>query len=342
MNQFSIPEKVDRVMSGGRRALILMHDNPDPDAIASSYAMQHLLRDCYQLVSDIAYGGLISRAENRAMVRILKIQIKKSRYIRWQKYDRIILLDTQPGAGNNSLPPGAACHLVIDHHPRRRGLKSEIDVIVPHVGATATIMTQWLQQRSIEISVSLATALSYAIRSETQDLGRETTEHDIQAYLSVFPKSSMRSLAHIAYPRLSDDYYETLSEALEKSRVYRNIMCIHMGDIPYPEIAAEMADLLLRRRGTSWCLCTGYYRTGLYLSLRASAPGADAGKVIKRCVPDRNMAGGHKSFAGGRVILEDGGADLEEVEARISRRFAGVFGYEDAVWKSLLGNTDDP
>jgi len=337
-----LPEKLDALFKGRKQGIILLHDNPDPDAIASSFALKLILQHCYALNPDLVYGGLISRAENRAMVQILKISLKKIHYVRWEKYDLIILIDTQPGAGNNSLPQGMKCHLVIDHHPRRNRLQSNMAVIYPGIGATATIMVNWLMQKHVPISSNLATALAYAIRSETQDLGRENSPQDVEAYLTVFPQASMRTLAHIAYPRLSDDYFKTLSYALERSVIYGNIMCIHIGEIPYPEITAEIADLFLRRRRTSWCLCTGKYKSNLYLSLRASSPGADAGRVIKKVVPDKNMAGGHNTFAGGRIALESGrAAERNEIEKRICLLFAGCFGYKEPDWKPLLGETED-
>ena len=53
------------------RVLILPHNNPDPDAIASAVALRYLLAEKFNLESYIAYQGIIGRAENRALVRYL-------------------------------------------------------------------------------------------------------------------------------------------------------------------------------------------------------------------------------------------------------------------------------
>jgi nanoRNase/pAp phosphatase (c-di-AMP/oligoRNAs hydrolase) len=44
--------------------LILTHNNPDPDAIASAVALNFLLANKLGVESHIAYEGIIGRAEN--------------------------------------------------------------------------------------------------------------------------------------------------------------------------------------------------------------------------------------------------------------------------------------
>src|SRR5690554_2469474 len=58
-----------------RRALILTHDNPDPDSMAAALALAQIFDQRAKLASTIAYGGIIGRAENRAMIRTLRIPI---------------------------------------------------------------------------------------------------------------------------------------------------------------------------------------------------------------------------------------------------------------------------
>ena len=285
----------------------------------------------------IVYGGLIGRAENQALVRELKIPLKKITRIKFESYDRIAMLDTQPGAGNNSLPLDVPCHIVIDHHPRKRGLKSDLVFIDTSYGATATILIEWLLMNEVEISTDLATALAYAIRTETQDLGRETSRCDIDAYLTVYPKANMRKLARIAYPKLPHSYFETLGSALLKAQMFRNLICVHIGDIPIPEIVAETADLMLRHRRTGWVFCTGRYKGSLILSMRSSSTKAKAGKLIKRLVPIRDNAGGHDQFAGGIIHLPTKQEEaIQLLEENLSEEFARLMGYDQPQWRPLL------
>jgi nanoRNase/pAp phosphatase (c-di-AMP/oligoRNAs hydrolase) len=329
--------RLDRVLEGHQNLLIVLHNNPDPDALASAYAFSYLAQKRYNIQPHIAYGGMISRAENRALVHELKIPLKKLDRIRYTSYTCIAVLDTQPGAGNNALPADVECQIVIDHHPRRHEVKSAFVMIDPHIGSTATLITQLVNAGGLAIPTDLATALSYAIRSETQDLGRETSEQDIEAYFMVYPKASMRKLARIIRPKLPRSYFVLLAKALQQAKVSRHLICAHLGDVAMPEIVAEMADMLLRHQRISWALCTGRFKKMLFMSLRSSNPKAKAGKIIKQLVPDQNNAGGHDTLAGGRISLDNLQEDeITILEIKISQQFAKLMGYANVEWKPLI------
>jgi len=68
--------KLLQVAKGHHRALILTHDNPDPDAVASACGLAYLLAHCAGLSTTAAYGGIIGRAENKAMLRVLHLPIQ--------------------------------------------------------------------------------------------------------------------------------------------------------------------------------------------------------------------------------------------------------------------------
>lgn len=326
-----------RVLGGQKRLLIVLHDNPDPDAMATAFALKYLTEEAFAIKATIAFGGLIERAENRAMVRELRIPLKRINRVRFDTYDRIALVDTQPDAANHSLPAHVDCHIVIDHHSRRRGRQSDFVVIDAGVGATATLLIEWLLVSELEISADLATALVYAIRSETQDLGREASKRDVQAYLTLYQRASIRKLARITHPKLPRSYFITLARVLRRTESFRNLICTHMGNVPYPEVVAEMADLLLKHQRIGWSLCTGRFKGWLYLSLRSANANARAGRVIRRLVPDKSAAGGHNTFAGGKVRLTDHTDEkINALEEKLTQDFAKAMGYETAEWRPLL------
>lgn len=333
--------ELDRVVAGQKKLLVIVHNNPDPDALASAFALSYIVQSRHGIVSDIAYGGLVSRPENMAMVRELKITLKKITRIRIENYDLVAMVDTQPGAGNNLLPSTVHCHIVIDHHPLRRTTHADFLLVRPELGTTATILIEWLSESGLSIPSDLATALAYAIRSETLDLGRETSKRDVKAYLTVFPKISIRKFARIAHPKLPRSYFIVLANTLQRTLCFRNLMCAHLGQVPAPEIVAEMADLLLQHKHMSWSLCSGRYKHYLLISIRSSNPRAEAGKIIQQLVPNPNNAGGHGMFAGGKIDLDGlDGEQINGLEKQISRDFARLLGYQDANWKPLLLKND--
>lgn len=328
----------DKLLADSKTLLIILHNNPDPDAIASGFALSYLTQKRYDLKASLAYGGYIIRAENKALVNTLKISLKHISRIKFSIYDRIAIVDSQPGAGNNSLPPDVHCHIVIDHHPQRKDIDSELILVDPEIGATSTLVMKLIEISGLPLSSELATALSYAISSETQDLGRETSVHDIEAYLKVFPLANIRYLSRIIHPKLPRSYFITLVSTLQRAMIFKNILCAHLGLVDSPEIIAQMADMLLQHHGTSWVLCTGRFKGNLLLSMRSSNPNAKAGVLIKKLVSDKNEAGGHDMFAGGKITVSDSGKqDYEALEQDLTNRFAKLMGYTQTIeWKPML------
>ena len=118
-----LSELIRRESRGGRW-LVLTHDNPDPDALASAMILSHVLRSAFRQRVTIAYGGIVGRAENREMVRSLHLKLSHVRNLSWKKYERFALVDTQPRSGNHQLPQRITPDIVLDHHPGRASTQS--------------------------------------------------------------------------------------------------------------------------------------------------------------------------------------------------------------------------
>ncbi|NOZ62013.1 MAG: phosphoesterase [Calditrichaeota bacterium] len=334
-------QRIEEVLSDKKRLLCVLHNYPDPDAMASTMALCYFAREKFGLQTTIAYGGFIGRAENLAMIRELKIHLKQLNRLRLDRYDCIAMLDTQPGAGNNSFPPGQLCHLVFDHHPLRRNSNIIYAIVDNNIGALSTLFVELLTVADIQIPTNLATALSYAIRSETQDLGRETSQRDIDSYLEVYPRANVRKLAKISRPKLSRSYFVTLAKTLHRTISYRQIICAHLGEISAPEIVGEMADLLLRHKRISWSLCSGRFQGDLHLSLRSSNPNARAGNMIQRIVNDKKNSGGHGMFAGGKISIQNMTAEeIVALEMKLSDKLARNLGYKAVSWNPVIGEDE--
>jgi len=55
--------------------LVLTHDNPDPDAVASACGLAWLLKRS-GIDAQAGYGGMIGRAENKALIKELHLPIQ--------------------------------------------------------------------------------------------------------------------------------------------------------------------------------------------------------------------------------------------------------------------------
>jgi len=323
--------RMEMIFRKRHRLLILTHDNPDPDSIASAVALKHLVKERFGIQSTVAYGGMVGRAENRAMLRLLKIKLSPVWRIRMHAYRHIALVDTQPRAGNNSLPVKVKATMVIDHHPLRQTTKASLTDVRPEYGAAATILFEYLRASDCKISTPLATALFYGIHSETEALGREATEADTQAYLSLFPLTNKKHLARIERPSLPRSYFNVLGRSLVGASTYRNVVMARLGPVEVPELVAEVADLLVRLERITWSLCLAWHDERLVLSIRTTNTRARAGRLIQRLVGRRGRAGGHNMLAGGWV--DGSGMDegqRQQLEEEMAEKFLRLTGHREA------------
>ena len=286
--------------------LILTHNHPDPDAVASAFALAHLAKWVAGIPTRIAYAGIIGRVENQTMVRILKIPVHPLRArVDFQKYPSVALVDTQPDFGNNPFPKEAQAALVVDHHPVSHTDHALCSVIEPKVGATSVILAQALLKARYPIPVNLATALAYGIISETQDLGRETRDLEIQTYQRILPLCDIRSLALIQNPPRPPEFFQTVKRSLDNAFITGPLIGAHLGAVRTPDLVALTADFLLTYQGMRWSVCTGRYQGRLHVSLRAMRPGIHAGRLLQEILQEKEQAGGHGSMAGGSEQIAD-------------------------------------
>lgn len=311
---------------GVRRALLLPHDHPDPDGLAGAFGLHHLLT-CHDIDATVAFGGMIGRAENRAMVRTLGLDPTPLSTLDVEEFDGVALVDAQPGAGNNPVMAGAAIRAVIDHHPLSTALDNVRFVDVrPGYGATATIVTEYAHDAGVELPTALVTALFYAIRSETQDLGREASPADRAAYVELLMRADMGAVARIQRAGVPREYFGAYLVAIREARVHGHVVVTDLGTVANTDQVAEIADFLLRLRGVTWSVCLGRCGNTLAVSVRTTDPYAHAGQAIRRAMEGLGTAGGHGTMAGGQAPVRDDNAT--EIAGEVKRRLLETLGAE--------------
>jgi nanoRNase/pAp phosphatase (c-di-AMP/oligoRNAs hydrolase) len=325
-------------LRGRGRAVIVIHDSPDPDCLASAMALSHLFAVRLNREAVITFSGMIGRSENIAMARKLGIKLTPLGMVDLGEFSVVCMLDTQPGTGNNSLPAGSRVDIVIDHHPVRESSRNcrWMD-IRDEYGVTATILYEYLVAQKVGIGTKLATALFYAIKSETQDLGREATRPDRDAYLRLFPLANKRLLFEITQPKLPIEHFLTIHRGIENSVRYGKLLVVNLMAICFPEVVAEMADYLLRLEGVETVLCMGHYNAEVILSIRTTNCGLNAGEIIRRMVDGRGKAGGHGMMAGGKLEKVPFDPEvLKEIEEYLTRGLLAELSIEGQAPERLI------
>jgi nanoRNase/pAp phosphatase (c-di-AMP/oligoRNAs hydrolase) len=324
---FDLERQLARLRRDGT-VLIYMHDNPDPDALAAALGLKRLVESATGAQATLALGGIVGRAENRAMVDVLHIPLTPVEDLSPEGFDALAIVDSQPGTGNNSLPAGRPVDIVIDHHPPRpESAGAAWCDIRPQLGATSTIVLEYLRERHIPLEPAIATGLFYALRTETRDLGRESTDAERSAYLHLVHLVDHQQLYRISHPKVSPQHFAALDRALRSAQVLDDLVAVNLGQLSYPDLVAEIADLLLSLDRARFVLCCGRYGTKVYLSLRTDPTERRAGTLMRQLIGAQGAAGGHGTMAGGRLHAPaTTEAELQLAFDGLVRRFLAING----------------
>ncbi len=322
---------------GKHRALVVTHNDPDPDAIGSALGLAELFIRRAGVPTTIAHSGIVGRAENKAMVAELQIPLHQLHTLDCDDYDLVALVDTQPGHGNQPLNGFCPPQVVVDHHP----LRPETEAIPfwdvrDDCSATSTIVTWYLRDARVRFSPRLATALFYGLKADTLGLARPSHPDDARAYIFLQQRVDQRALARIENASVSPAYFQSLDRALHQTRIYGDLVVARLGEMRYPDMAAEVADLMRRLEGAKVALAIGNYAGDVIVSVRSPEKGMRLDELVQQAIRHDGSAGGHDLMAAGRVPASLAGA-AEDTETEIVRRFAALLGVDSSHGKPLLG-----
>ncbi len=308
------------------KVVIVMHDNPDPDAIASGWALSVLIEEKLGLPVRLVGGGAIVRAENRHMVELLQPPVELVDSLEMTPATATLLIDCGVNANNHLLARSGITPVgVIDHHLTGKNL---LDVSVPfsdlraNVAASASVTASYLREQGVDPGPKLATALLYAIHTETK--GYETyyspLDRSILPWLTERAEPSM--LAEIENAPLTRDYFGDLSLAMQSTFIYDDTAICFLPRANGAEIVGEVADLLIRCDGVRRVLCAAIIDVDLVFSARTQTHCGNAAELLQATLAGRGGAGGHTHRAGGKIAKVARGEKIaEELEADLRRRW---------------------
>ena len=100
----------DRFLHGLKDVInvtFVSHVHPDPDSIGSMMGLAHLIEVCLGIPTRLTRDGLISRAENRAMVDLLDLDLVPIEDAAAVEGEVFIMVDSQPNTGRHNLSEDA-------------------------------------------------------------------------------------------------------------------------------------------------------------------------------------------------------------------------------------------
>lgn len=316
---------------------IVTHDNPDPDAIASAQALARVA-SAFGVSADVCYFGEVSHQENRALVNHLDLDLLNLEPgADLEAYGGVALVDhARPGV-NDGLPAETPIDIVIDHHPPRGPVNARYLDLRSDVGATSTLLVDYLRQLGLAPESHLATALLFGIRVDTQNFARETSSQDITAAAYLLEFADLEALERIESPSVGTETIRLLAEAITNRRVRDGILTTCVGSVADRDALAQAADHLLNMAGVSTTLVYGVTDGTVYLSARARGSELDLGETLRDAFTQVGTAGGHADMAGAQIevgMLVDANETDEKtlreiVDAVVRDRFFEVVATRD-------------
>jgi nanoRNase/pAp phosphatase (c-di-AMP/oligoRNAs hydrolase) len=322
--------------------IFVSHVNPDPDGIGSMLGLAHLVEARLGKPTVLTRDGLVSRAENRAMVEFLDVKLICVRDIKWQENDALVMVDSQPNTGRHSFDPCLPIYGVIDHHDTPGDTDGIPFVDVRRtLGATCSVVSSYLMEQELALPPRVATALLYGIQTEVSGYPREASALDDAALLYLYPLADKDLLARIRNARLPQSYFECLLQALQSSFIYDRLIISWVNDLPQPELAAEVVDFLIRFEEVDWAVCAGVHKDNLILSVRTALRRGRAGEMLRQVVGKLGRAGGHDRRAGGIVPLPSTAASaVEQVQGEIRRRLLKALHIDEVRGQRLVSRKE--
>ena len=316
-------ERIREHFAGAERVLILMQDDPDPDAIASALALKTVLGRT-RASAPLCTFGTITRPENVAMCKILEIEVEEIDAAAIDQFDRVAMVDVQPSFLEERFPD---VDLVIDHHPVERPIKAHIKDVRPAYGATSTILVEYLRAADVKISQRLATALLYGIKSDTLGLERGGTKADLDAFAYLYLLANHNAMRRIERPELSDTAMDALAHGLAQRRVLHGVFFSHLGSVAVADLVPQFADFGLQAEGVEWSVVSGVVGDEVHISIRNVGYVRSAGEVARAAFGELGSAGGHRTMAKAVIPLARLGVeDGREIQDRVVHRLLRALG----------------
>jgi len=307
----------DRIGTGGisihefRRVLedvdgtlaVVMHDNPDPDAIASAIALVQIA-ERLGCSAEACYYGSINHQQNRAFVNLLDLDLTSLEPdADLDVYGGFALVDhARPGV-NDGLPGDTAVDIVIDHHPPRGPVTAAFTDLRSDVGATSTLLVDYLRRFDVDVEETVATALLFGIRVDTNEFSREVSVADFEAGAFLLREADLGMLERIEDPSMSSDTFETIADAIHNRDRHGTVLLSGVGELRDRDTLAQAADRLLAMDGVTTTLVYGINAGTIYISARSRGTDLDLGETLRAAFGQIGSAGGHADMAGAQLDL---------------------------------------
>ena len=333
--------RFERALSEPDEITVLMHPNPDPDAMAAALGTAHIAERA-GTDATLCYPGQIRHQENRAFRTVLEMAAENVSSSADLEGEVVLVDHNRPRGIQNAerITPYA----VVDHHPGDGTGTAHTDVR-PEYGACATIIAEYADDVGLDarnrdeggdpnghLPSDVATGLLYGILADTSHLtkGCSSAEFGASAYLYEGIDESL--LDRIANPAVDAEVLDTKARAITARELRAPFAVSDVGSVSNLDAIPQAADELLGLEGVSAVVVFGDKDGTIHLSGRSRDDRVHMGEALEAVVEDIPMAeaGGHARMGGGQLSIphmqglrEDSGLTREEFTERVFAALSG-------------------
>lgn len=291
-----LDELIMHLQNAGR-VFIQPHNIPDPDAIASSYAIKFLL-ETYEIKSKIIHVQTIEKANSKKMVELFDIKMSVKSQMEYNEDDYVILVDTQLG---NSNITNLINHniMVIDHHEVVKENKSYIyKDIRSDVGACSSIISEYFYDNEVVLTKNVATALLYGIMMDTDNLTRCVSDLDIQMFYYLYSQADISSIKSLKLNQIVKSDLIAYAKALDNVEIYGYLGFVHIENCN-DSLLGTISDMVNTIEGVLVVIAYAKREDGVKFSIRSETTNIKANDLMRFIMNDIGVGGGHDEMAGG-------------------------------------------
>jgi nanoRNase/pAp phosphatase (c-di-AMP/oligoRNAs hydrolase) len=335
-----------RILADEEEITVLMHPNPDPDAMAAAIGVSSLAS---QLGVDAAiqYPGQIRHQENRAFRTVLDLGLDRIDHVSDLASESVVLVDHNEArgfAGADGVLPTA----VVDHHPGD-GRGDEFTDVRTDYGATASVIAEYFDDigavpvppdkhasetgSDLVLGTRTATGLLYGILTDTKHLTVGASEPDFASAAYVYPGVDQDQLDRIANPSVDAEVLEVKARAIAGRRIEGSFAVADVGGVNNVDAIPQAADELIQLEGVSAVVIIGERDGTIHLSGRSRDDRVHMGNAIDAVLSevDNGNGGGHSRMGGGTITPtvdatdngEPDGMDRNELADEMFRAMSG-------------------
>jgi nanoRNase/pAp phosphatase (c-di-AMP/oligoRNAs hydrolase) len=215
--------------------------------------------------------------------------------------------------------------LVIDHHPEQTGYTAVFKDIRPDYGSTSTILTEHLRAVDVNISERTATAMLYAIKSDTLFFNRQTNRVDLEAFSYLYPLADAALIRKMEGAEITLERLDYVLNAYRNGSLADQVFCAFLGQTPREDFIPYVADFFLQVEDVKWTIIAGVLNDSLTISVRNLGYMKNAGEFVRRYFADIGSAGGHRAMAKAVVPMSAFRAKFGDLEgAAIGERLQAL------------------